>query len=65
MPFRYNLQKVLNFRITKRDEQIEVVKKAQMEVERIQKEIEQKYQEIYGLQSEMPAKFWKPRPYLI
>ena len=53
MPFRYNLQKVLNFRITKRDEQIEVVKKAQMEVERIQKEIEQKYQEIYGLQSEM------------
>ena len=53
MPFRYNLQKVLNFRITKRDEQIEVVKKAQLEVERIQKEIEQKFQEIYGLQAEM------------
>lgn len=53
MPFRYNLQKVLNFRITKRDEQIEVVKKAQLEVERIQREIELKYQEIYGVQADM------------
>ena len=53
MPFRYNLQKVLNFRITKRDEQIEVVKRAQMEVERIQKEIDIKYQEIYSVQADM------------
>ena len=53
MPFRYNLQKILNFRITKRDEQIEVVKKAQMEVDRIQKEIDMKYQEIYSVQADM------------
>lgn len=53
MPFRYNLQKILNFRITKRDEQIEVVKRAQMEVDRIQKEIDMKYQEIYSVQADM------------
>ena len=53
MPFRYNLQKILNFRITKRDEQIEVVKRAQMEVNRIQKEIDLKYQEIYSVQADM------------
>ena len=40
MPFRYNLQKILNFRITKRDEQLEVVRKAQLEVQRIQQEID-------------------------
>ena len=53
MAFRYNLQKILNFRITKRDEQIEVVKRAQLEVERIEKEIALKYQEIYSVQAEM------------
>ena len=53
MPFRYSLQKVLNFRITKRDEQIEAVKKAQAEVDRIQAEIDAKYQEIYSVQANM------------
>ncbi len=53
MPFRYKLQKILNFRITKRDEQQEVVKKAQMEVERIEKEIQDKYREIAGVQADM------------
>ena len=53
MPFRYNLQKILNFRITKRDEQIEVVKRAQMEVERIQGEIDKKFQEVAGVQADM------------
>ena len=53
MPFRYNLQKILNFRITKRDEQIEIVKRAQMEVERIQGEIDKKYQEVAGVQADM------------
>ena len=53
MPFRYNLQKILNFRITKRDEQIEVVKRAQMEVNRIQEEINQKYKELSQLQADM------------
>ena len=53
MPFRYNLQKILNFRITKRDEQIEVVKRAQMEVDRIQNEINKKYQEIANTKADM------------
>ena len=53
MPFRYNLHKILNFRITKRDEQIEVVKRAQMEVERIQGEINKKFQEVASVQADM------------
>ena len=53
MPFRYNLQKVLNFRITKRDEQLEVVRKAQLEVQRIQQEIDNKYKEIASVQADM------------
>ena len=53
MPFRYNLQKILNFRIIKRDEQIEVVKRAQMEVDRIQGEINKKYQEVASVQADM------------
>ena len=53
MPFRYNLQKILNFRITKRDEQIEIVKKAQMEVDRIIQEIAQKFQEVASVQADM------------
>jgi len=53
MPFRYNLQKILNFRITKRDEQLEVVRKAQLEVQRIQQEIDNKYKEIASVQADM------------
>ena len=36
MPFRYRLQKILEIRIRKRDEQIQVVIKAQEEVNRIE-----------------------------
>ena len=53
MPFRYNLQKILNFRITKRDEQIEVVKRAQLEVDKIQAEINKKYREVASVQNDM------------
>ena len=53
MPFRYNLEKILKYRITKRDEQLEIVKQAQMELNRICQEIAQKYQEIAGVQADM------------
>jgi len=39
MPFVYRLQKILNFRIQKKNEQLEVVKAAEREVKRIQDEI--------------------------
>lgn len=53
MPFVYRLQKVLNFRIQKRDEQQEVVKKAEKEVLRIQGEIDQNYNNISVLRTSM------------
>ena len=53
MPFRYNLEKILKYRITKRDEQMEIVKKAQMELDKICQEIAQKYQEIASVQADM------------
>lgn len=40
MPFRYRLDKVLKYRIQKRDEQLNVVREAQNEVLRIQAEID-------------------------
>lgn len=40
MPFRYRLDKVLKYRIQKRDEQLDVVRAAQREVMRIQAEID-------------------------
>ena len=46
MPFRYRLDKVLNYRMNKRDEQLEVVKLAQMEVLKIENEIEKNNQTI-------------------
>ncbi|MDD3593794.1 MAG: flagellar export protein FliJ [Candidatus Gastranaerophilales bacterium] len=49
----YNLQKVLNFRITKRDEQIEVVKRAEQKVAQIQAQIDEKKQEVYSVQENM------------
>jgi len=36
MPFRYRLEKILNFRIKKKDEQLEKVRKAQMEIARVE-----------------------------
>lgn len=40
MPFQYRLEKILKYRIQKRDEQQEVVAKAAAEVQRIQAEID-------------------------
>ena len=36
MPFSYRLEKILNFRIKKKDEQLEKVRKAQMEIARVE-----------------------------
>ena len=41
MPFRYRLQKVIEFRIRKKEEQLQIVIKAQAEVARIEGLIEQ------------------------
>ena len=46
MPFRYRLQKVLVFRIRKKDEQVIVVQKAQDEVQKVEVLIERNQQEI-------------------
>lgn len=53
MPFHYRLDKVLNFRINKRDEQLEVVKLAQMEVLRIENEIAQNNKNISKTREDM------------
>ncbi|EKE03991.1 MAG: hypothetical protein ACD_20C00122G0013 [uncultured bacterium] len=53
MPFVYRLQKILNYRIQKKDEQIEVVKKAEMLVQRIQNEIDSNKQTILELRQNM------------
>ena len=49
MPFRYRLQKVLDFRIRKKEEQLQEVLKAKNEVDRIQKLIDENNQEIAGV----------------
>lgn len=49
MPFRYRLQKVLDFRIKKKEEQLQEVLKAKNEVDRIQGLINQNNQEIAGV----------------
>ncbi len=49
MPFRYRLQKVLDFRIKKKEEQLQAVIKAKYEVDRIQGLIEANRQEISGV----------------
>lgn len=46
MPFRYRLDKVLKYRIQKRDEQLNVVRQAQQEVLRIQAEIDKNLNSI-------------------
>ena len=49
MPFRYRLQKVLDFRIRKKEEQLQEVLKAKNEVDRIQGIIDQNNKEIAGV----------------
>ena len=49
MPFRYRLQKVLEFRIRKKEEQLQQVQKAKNEVERIQGLIDANDVEIQGV----------------
>jgi flagellar export protein FliJ len=47
MPFRYRLEKILNFRIRKKDEQLEKVRKAQMEVARVEGMIRANIEQIH------------------
>ncbi len=49
MPFRYRLQKVLDFRIKKKEEQLQQVIKAKNEVDRIQGLIDANNREIAGV----------------
>lgn len=49
MPFRYRLQKVLEFRIRKKEEQLNEVRKAKKEVDRIQGLIDENNKEIAGV----------------
>ncbi len=49
MPFRYRLQKVLDFRIKKKEEQLQEVLKAKNEVDKIQKKIDENNFEITGV----------------
>ena len=49
MPFRYRLQKVLDFRIRKKEEQLQEVIKAKNEVDRIQGLIGDNNREIAGV----------------
>lgn len=49
MPFRYRLQKVLDFRIKKKEEQLQEVLKAKQEVDRIQGLIDENNNEIQGV----------------
>lgn len=46
MPFRYRLQKILDFRIRKKEEQVLVVQKAQMAVFEIEEKIRKNDEEI-------------------
>ena len=49
MPFRYRLQKVLDFRIRKKEEQLQEVIKAKNEADRIQGLIDSNNKEISGV----------------
>ena len=53
MPFRYRLQKVIEFRIRKKEEQLQIVIKAQAEVARIEGLIEQNKQAIIKTRQDM------------
>ena len=49
MPFRYRLQKVLDFRIRKKEEQLQAVQKAKDEVARRQMLVDKNREEIQGV----------------
>ncbi len=49
MPFRYRLQKVLDFRIRKKENQLQAVLKAKREADRIQNLINDNNREIQGV----------------
>ena len=53
MPFRYRLQKILDFRIKKKEEQLQVVIQAQQEVARIEGLIDQNNQNIMSTRANM------------
>lgn len=53
MPFKYRLQKVIEFRIRKKEEQLQVVIKAQAEVARIERLIEENKQTIIQTRQDM------------
>ena len=53
MPFKYRLQKVIEFRIRKKEEQLQIVIKAQAEVARIEGLIEQNKQTIIKTRQDM------------
>ncbi|UKI42448.1 MAG: hypothetical protein L6V95_05900 [Candidatus Melainabacteria bacterium] len=46
MPFRYRLQKVIDFRIRKKEEQLQVVQKAQEAVDQAQANIDKNNEDI-------------------
>ena len=53
MPFRYRMQKILEIRIRKKDEQLQAVIKAQEEVDRIELLIIKNMEEIKSLTAQM------------
>ncbi len=53
MPFRYRLQKILDFRIRKKEEQVLVVQKAQTAVFQVEEKIRQNDQEILDTKAGM------------
>ena len=53
MPFRYRMQKILEIRIRKKDEQLQAVIKAQEEVDRIELLIIKNLEEIKNLTAQM------------
>lgn len=53
MPFRYRLQKILDFRIRKKEEQVLVVQKAQTAVFQVEEKIRRNEQEILDTKSGM------------
>ena len=61
MPFRYRLQKILDFRIRKKEEQVLVVQKAQAAVFQVEERIRQNEQEI--LETKAGMRSADPRMY--
>ena len=56
MPFRYRLQKILDFRIRKKEEQLLVVQKAQQAVYEAEQRIEENKLEIQQTIEKRPRK---------